>query len=430
MLAIKLCWLCSVYSCISVHKIDLSQHNLLYCCKSSNGQQNNMIKDIFKSNAKIEEYLCYPFLKQRNSFLNKMKKRGCGQRSLQMASEYLLFAIKTLNLSESDTSIVSLHRINASGAQRTDKNRFFYESTTINWLRDMGMIDPNFYDESIIFNKLSSRCHYRLRYHTYPLYHERISYLEYLSDSGAAFTTVRDHAIAQLYIIDLLNLKQGSIVRQIQIDDIVNRAKEGSLGVQFKVSRRWIKTFSGTANRWLRYSNILLEEKPYHIPGSDYVSQYLYWADNSKGLKRSTLDTRACELLRFTAYLNDKNQNIENIALTDIDGYICYRKSCGCARRTLATIITTLRDFLRYAYTQGWCSDLHIGLKTPKLFTMETLLMSPSWDDVKRLAGYYGTLDARGKRNSAIISMMAIYGMRSSEIAELHIVCLWKTCWL
>ncbi|MFR9543485.1 MAG: hypothetical protein SNH27_15720 [Rikenellaceae bacterium] len=230
-----------------------------------------MIKDIFKSNAKIEEYLCSPFLKQRNSFLSNMKKRGCGQRSLQMASEYLLFAIKTLNLSESDTSIVCLHRITASGAHRTDKKRFFYESTIINWLRGMGMVDPIFYEESIIFNKLSSICHYRLRYHTYPLYQERISYLEHLSDKGAAFTTVREHAIAQLYIIDLLDLKQGCVARQIQIDDIIRKAKEGSLDVQFKVSRKWIKTFSSTANRWLRYSNILLGEKPFHVPGSDYV---------------------------------------------------------------------------------------------------------------------------------------------------------------
>jgi len=32
-----------------------------------------------------------------------------------------------------------------------------------------------------------------------------------------------------------------------------------------------------------------------------------------------------------------------------------------------------------------------------------------------------GTSDVRGKRNTAIIAMMAIYGMRSSEVANLKL---------
>lgn len=60
-------------------------------------------------------------------------------------------------------------------------------------------------------------------------------------------------------------------------------------------------------------------------------------------------------------------------------------------------------------------------MRSPKQFSLETLPSAPSWETVNALAKYYGTSDVRGKRNTAIIVMMAIYGMRSSEVANLKL---------
>ena len=57
-------------------------------------------------------------------------------------------------------------------------------------------------------------------------------------------------------------------------------------------------------------------------------------------------------------------------------------------------------------------------MRHPKQFSLETLPSAPSWETVNVLVKHYGTSDAGGKRNTAII---AIYGMRSSEVANLKL---------
>ena len=82
----------------------------------------------------------------------------------------------------------------------------------------------------------------------------------------------------------------------------------------------------------------------------------------------------------------------------------------------MATVVTTLRDFLRYAVSCNLCSIVPDAIKAPRQFSMETFPSSPSWDEVERIVGYYGISDVRGMRNTAIMALMAVYGLRSSEV--------------
>jgi len=103
-----------------------------------------------------------------------------------------------------------------------------------------------------------------------------------------------------------------------------------------------------------------------------------------------------------------------------LDDYIEKRHNEGCSRRSIATIVTSLKDFLRFAYNQKFIqSDLSVILKSPRLFNLENLPMSPSWENVQKLVNYYEGNKPRDIRNKAIMIIFAVYGIRCSELANL-----------
>ncbi len=380
-----------------------------------------MIETLFKTPTKAKVHLLSPRLQERESFLKAMKQKGRCLRSLQMAADYLLFAVQTLDLNDNNNGIVRLADIVSSGALWKDKKSKFYVSTVVKWLDSMKVLDPRYYDDNIIFNSFSTKCHYRLRYLTYPLYKERLVYLEHLKDNGAAFSTLREHAQTQLVIIEKLGIRDRCLVTEAEIKEAISKEKAESENNNSTLSARWIINFKSVAHGWLRYTKMLSENNPSLPPEAGLVFRYIRWAKECKGLANLTLEGRRRELLSFVAYVHQRNLSVRNLEIYDIDDYIGYRHNCGCKRRSLATIVTTLRDFTKYAYIRGWCKNLAPGMRHPKQFSLETLPSAPSWETVNALVKHYGTSDVRGKRNTAIIAMMAIYGMRSSEVANLKL---------
>jgi len=380
-----------------------------------------MIETLFKNQTKAKEHFLSPRFQERESFLKVMKQKGRCLRSLQMTADYLLFAVQTLNLNDNNNGIVRLEDIVSSGELWKDKKSKFYVSTIIKWLASIKMLDLRYYDNDIVFNSFSTVCHYRLRYLTYPLYQERLVYLEYLKDNGAAFSTLREHAETQLIIIDSLRIRDRRIVTEAEIKEAISNAKIESEKNNSTISAKWIRNFKSVAHEWLQYTKILSKDNSSLPPEADLVLKYILWAKESKGLANSTLEGRKCELLSYVAYLHQRHLSVRNLEMYDVDEYVGYRHNCGCKRRSLATIVTTLRDFARYAYVQGWCKNLAPEMRHPKQFSLETLPSAPSWEIVNALVRHYGTSDVRGKRNTSIIAMMAIYGMRSSEVANLKL---------
>jgi integrase/recombinase XerD len=381
-----------------------------------------MIEILFKKPTKTKKHLLSPLLQERESFLKEMNQKGRCLRSMQMAADFLLFAVHTLDLNDKQNEIVKLEDIVLSGESWKDKKSNFYVSTVVNWLDTINLIDHNYHDNDVIFNSFSSKCYYRLRYLTYPLYIERLKYLEYLKDNGAAFSTLREHAETQLTIIDKLSLKNRRLVKESEIKEAISRTKAELEKISTsKISNKWIKQFKSVAYGWLRYSKMLVKETLTLPHEYHFVIRYIHWAEQSKGLANATLESRNRELLSLVSYLQKKNLALKNLEISDLDGYVKYRHNCGCNRRSLATIVTSLRDFTRYAYSLGWCKDLASGLRHPKQFSLESLPSAPSWEAVNKLVKYYGVSNIRGKRNTAIIAMMATYGMRSIEIANLRL---------
>ena len=58
----------------------------------------------------------------------------------------------------------------------------------------------------------------------------------------------------------------------------------------------------------------------------------------------------------------------------------------GYSRVSLQTVAGCLRSFCRYAATRGWCEDgVADAIKTPRVYSLDSVPSGPSWEDVKRL---------------------------------------------
>ncbi len=79
-----------------------------------------------------------------------------------------------------------------------------------------------------------------------------------------------------------------------------------------------------------------------------------------------------------------------------------------------------LRVFLRYAHREGLVrADLWKTVEWPQAYRLSTIPRSISWDDVGKVLA---TVDRRtpcGKRDYAILLLLATYGLRGREVAAL-----------
>jgi site-specific recombinase XerD len=91
-------------------------------------------------------------------------------------------------------------------------------------------------------------------------------------------------------------------------------------------------------------------------------------------------------------------------------------------RRALATIISDLRVFFRYAAARGACAaGLADALESPRIYAEEGLPVGPSWKDVARIVATTRTNRPKDIRDRAILLLLAVYGLRRGEVAALRL---------
>ncbi len=395
-----------------------------------------MFNKIYLRDSNLRPHLEAPFLQERERFVTHLADCGYCVRFLQEVSSYLLYAVQYLGLKDNDHTPVKVisvwkmgqayHREKLANKRRKNyspdvntqyKKMLFY---TISCLKDIGMLDELYFDSGIILNKIIVKDYYKLKHLSAPLLAERLSYLQHMQDVGYCLKgTIREAANMQLVIIEMLNLDTLRPVHVSEIKDACSKWNSINRGHHHANSPNSKRKFLTVAFKWLRYIGLLLEEsKP--IYEQNRITNYSLWLHQEKGFSEHTISRRKIELTHFTEYLNSVGKNIETISPAVIDGYIEQRGKEGCNRHSIAGITTILRDFLHYAFVCQWTPcDLSCSVHGPKLFSHEMLPYAPDWDVVKKLIAYYDGEDAFSIRNHAVLLLLAVYGLRSSEVAEL-----------
>lgn len=394
-----------------------------------------MFEKIYFKDSNLRKHLEAPLLKEREEFLSHMEEKGLCLRYLQITSKYLLFAVQALHLKDESKEVVLLESIREAGQKwkrmklssslrknadgLVDTKTKDFVCTTVKWLSGIGRINPVYLNDKLIFNRFNKEPAFRLKYLCAPYFKERLAYLNHLEANGMSPNTLREYAEYQLHIIEFLNLTS---LYQFSRGELKAAARQWATLANdnhLKNGRKRYETFHAVASGWFEYANLLVSDKS-NIQESEKLDAYCNWMLKDKGLSKETIRNRKLELEHFFTYVLHEGNDLKSLNATCLDSYIEKRHNEGCSRRSIATIVTSLKGFLRFAHDQELIqTDLSVMLKSPKLFSLENLPASPNWEDIQRLVDYYGGNKPRDIRNKAIMVIFAVYGIRCSELENL-----------
>ncbi len=255
-----------------------------------------------------------------------------------------------------------------------------------------------------------------------PCMEQRRSSLDYCAQRGASQATLRLTAPHLLVINDYLNLGAEGEISLTQIEAAADRwIQRPNQCHRRKDSSATRTKFIAEATHWLSFLHRLLQEPGTPCPEAHLLAEFAHYIEHERGWSPQTIRTRCLLLPTFLQRVCGSHRSLSDLTIADIDHVIAYKLSVeGCARATVQAYASVLRAFFRYAETRGWCRPgLAAAITSPRVFHGETLPAGPSWDDVRRLLADLEGESRTDIRDRAIALLLAVYGLRSSEVRQL-----------
>jgi len=153
------------------------------------------------------------------------------------------------------------------------------------------------------------------------------------------------------------------------------------------------------------------------------ISDYCCYLQKTRGLTSATIQSHSNTILQFLIYLKGihKFTNLQKLNPKDIEKFV---RGIGpkIGRDTLQHKIGHLRSFLRFLLINNEISiRLDNQIDTPRIYREEKLPRSLPWDIVKALLQFIDRSTPMGKRDYAILLLIATYGLRASEVVSLKL---------
>jgi integrase/recombinase XerD len=160
-----------------------------------------------------------------------------------------------------------------------------------------------------------------------------------------------------------------------------------------------------------------------HLPDNPFERQgprFFHYLTEEKGL-------RPASVYHYRFYLRQFAAHIERIGVRDVarltplilSGFIAEYGS-RVDWPTLRNACGNLRVFLRYLHREGVIAkDLSPLVEFPQHFRHSGIPRSISWEQVERVLAGIDRRSSSGKRDFAMLGMLATYGLRACEVAGL-----------
>ena len=394
-----------------------------------------MLEQIIIRKPFLKKHMAAPLLKERESFLTMKSKEGLSRLTLMGWAGYSLKFIQYFNLHDGEKRIVSLDDVVEAARQwsspipdhyhsrkRHDcpSSRIKFIEMAVDFLLYVGLLDSRYQDD--IVNYLAERKWHRVRLIAAPFYKERMSFLMDCKSKGFKRQTLQLYAQYQLRLIEYLDLKTFRIVTNEEISNAAKKWQnlEDKGSHKKKGTKSNYSFFIYFANMWLKELHMLPESGSPSISDiriNEYLNHLAY-----RRYSHAYIKGRRYILTYFYKIIEKENQE-HPLTLEDIDKYIEYYTINQVQRNTLKEYLCCIRVYLRYAVEKGWCiADLDKALITPKVYSEENLPSFLPWDKVQKLL--QTVKEQTGKsasRDYAIFMLLAMYGLRCSEVANLKL---------
>ena len=158
-------------------------------------------------------------------------------------------------------------------------------------------------------------------------------------------------------------------------------------------------------------------------PPQALVGAYRTHLQHVRGFAEWTLkhhSATATELLTFVGFDGDLAR-LGAVGLRDIEAFL---RTLGSrlSRASLQHSVAHLRSFLRFLADGGFVdSGLHAEIDTPRTYRGELLPRSLPWETVRALLASIDRSTPMGKRDYAMLLLVATYGLRTSEVVAIRL---------
>lgn len=265
-----------------------------------------------------------------------------------------------------------------------------------------------------MFEELFTRPSTLARHRDAPYAEERARYLTYCAQRGDARAT--------------LLLKAGELLRVARklsvyptLSVTIEQVRAVACGWKDRDTPWTRRLFVDVARPWLRFLG-WLREPAAPIPFHAQLEEYAHWTKTERGFAETTIDRYHGYVKQFLRWYGVLARPLSDVQATDIDAYLASRGDHGWRRISVRNAAIALRSFVRYGATRGWWG-LHLAeaVHGPRVYALEGLPAGPDWADVQRLLADTDTQRPQDVRDRAMLMLLAIYGLRASEVTKLRL---------
>ena len=156
------------------------------------------------------------------------------------------------------------------------------------------------------------------------------------------------------------------------------------------------------------------------MKNQDYFTKFESYLLTEKRVAKNTFDAYRRDLEQFSNFLTKKKLVIKKVDLKDLKTFLSYLHKEGIGARSAARKISTLKAFYLYLSEHYDIKNISLELITPRLEKklpkylkekeVETLLIAAKEDDSNA-----------GVRNSTMLYLLYVTGMRISELVNLTV---------
>ena len=396
-----------------------------------------MLEKLIKRKFYLDRHLHVPLLHEREKYLKMLSDKGYSMKTLRGKVHHLYWIVQILPLEQENVEISSqsldnmveiwsnLEVNNSIRGQVLSKIQKRFRLTAIDFLQNIGVKVELLEFSSPLFCELYTRGSF-LRYHsTAPLLNERIQYLQYWKDLGAKNSTLRRISEYLLTIMEYLEFPSLRKVTEKEIDIAADkwasRNKDLPNGIVYSKSAK--RRFKSYAIQWLQMLGSL--EIPPQAPflWQNLLEQYGRYQLEEKGLSAKTIAHDYCILKEFLGEVANVLSNFSELTPQIIDHTFLQKMNKRVySRETIRSYVLSVKSFLRYAENRNLCKDrLSDCIQGPRIYKHSFLPTSPSWDNIEKIVRECKTDKPTDIRDYAILQLLVVYGLRSSEVSNLRL---------
>jgi site-specific recombinase XerD len=153
----------------------------------------------------------------------------------------------------------------------------------------------------------------------------------------------------------------------------------------------------------------------------ELLEEYASFRREHSGVCEFTIHTESTYVGAFLSALKRRRRELSRLRLSDVDRFV-EAMSTRLSRKSISGRCTALRCFFRFLHATGRLpADLSASILAPRLRAFEKPPRHLPWADVQRIVRVVDRDTRVGRRDFALLLLMASYGLRAGEVVRLRI---------